>query len=157
VVTVVAAGQGEARLFPGDEWISKCAATRVSKRDPPTAAPAGALGTASSQRPGPARRSFASARVSPSLLSAQNTLFASAVRARRDGQSREALARFDRFLRQYPDSSLFESALVQRMRLLAGLDRTAAQDSASQYVARFPDGFGRGEARLLLSGAAPAP
>jgi hypothetical protein len=157
VVTVVAAGQGEASLFPGDEWISKCAATRVPERDPPTAEPARARGTASSQRRGPARRSLASARVSPSMLSAQNTLFASAARARRDGQPGEALARFDRFLREYPDSSLFESALVQRMRVLTGLDRAAAKDAATQYVARFPDGFGRGEARLLLSGAAPAP
>jgi hypothetical protein len=89
--------------------------------------------------------------VPPSVLEAQNDLFISAVRARRAGQNATALALFDRFMREYPDASLFESALVQKMRLLAAMsDLSGAGASARQYLARFPDGFARDEARALL-------
>jgi hypothetical protein len=89
--------------------------------------------------------------VSPSVLEAQNDLFISAVRARRAGQDATALALFDRFMREYPGASLFESALMQKMRLLAAMsDLSGAGASARQYLSRFPDGFARDEARALL-------
>jgi TolA-binding protein len=89
--------------------------------------------------------------VPASVLAAQNDLFLSAVRARRAGQNARALALFERFMRDYPDASLFESALVHKMRLLAATsDFAAASASARQYLARFPDGFARDEARALL-------
>ena len=63
----------------------------------------------------------------------------------------KALSLFERFMRDYPDASLFESALVHKMRLLAATaDPLGASASASQYLARFPDGFARDEARALL-------
>jgi hypothetical protein len=95
--------------------------------------------------------------VPASELAAQNDLFIAAVRARRAGENARALALFERFMREYPDASLFESALVQRMRLLAATsDLAAATASARQYLARFPDGFARDEARALL-GTRPQP
>jgi hypothetical protein len=89
--------------------------------------------------------------VPASVLEAQNDLFISAVRARRAGQNATALALFDRFMREYPGASLFESALVQKMRLLAAMsDLGGAGATARQYLERFPDGFARDEARALL-------
>jgi hypothetical protein len=112
-----------------------------------------------------------------SSLAGQNDLFSSALRAKRGGQARRAIELFERFVRSYPASSLVESALAQRMRLLAqpGTQARAqarAQDSiaarlsspdssaksaAADYLARFPDGFARAEARALLErpGAMP--
>ena len=84
-----------------------------------------------------------------SALEAQNDLFAAAVRAKREGQNALAATLFARFIRVYPDSSLFESALVQQMRLLAMGDPRAAASAAVRYLARFPDGFARDEARRL--------
>lgn len=89
--------------------------------------------------------------VPASILEAQNDLFIAAVRARRAGENTKALALFERFMRDYPDASLFESALVHKMRLLAATsDLPGASVSARQYLARFPDGFARDEARALL-------
>ncbi len=89
--------------------------------------------------------------VPASVLEAQNDLFIAAVRARRAGANAKALALFERFMRDYPDASLFESALVHKMRLLAATaDLSGASASARQYLARFPDGFARDEARALL-------
>ena len=86
-----------------------------------------------------------------SVLEAQNNLFIAAVRARRAGENVKALALFERFMRDYPDASLVESALVHKMRLLAATsDLAAAGASARQYLARFPDGFARDEAQALL-------
>ena len=169
VVSVDSSGL-EARLFPGDDWSSKCAEPPVAQQDRPRSRRKLArrrshpmvrpvLATANAAKP-PAvagdrlytggSKSLAAA-PSASQLAAQNDLFASAVRARRNGRAEDALARFERFVRQYPDSSLIESALVHRMRLLARSDHRAAVDAAAGYLARFPDGFARGEAQLLLN------
>ena len=71
-------------------------------------------------------------------------LFAAAVRAHRDGNDSAALRLFDRFIRSYPDAGLFESAVVQRMRVLAVSEPRAAAAAATRYLQRFPDGFARG-------------
>ena len=95
---------------------------------------------------------------SSSALEAQNDLFQSALRARRGGRAPEARALFERYMDQYPDGSLYEAALAQQMRMLAaGADAhgaAAAAAAAARYLARFPDGFARDEARTLL--AAPS-
>lgn len=177
VVSVKWSGD-EQRLLPGDEWPPRCAgagstsspeSARTEPAPPsqpsaPTAAPtrvvrrragAGAMATrpaAAALEPIAAANSRPLRRDVPaSVLEAQNDLFISAVRARRAGQNAKALALFDRFMREYPGASLFESALVQKMRLLAATsDLAAARVSARQYVARFPDGFARDEARALV-------
>ena len=172
VVSVDSAGQEE-RLLPGDDWSSKCVPSPAPEQDQPRSTHR----RAHRRSPSKARLGVAAANVarmpasdgdppdtsgsrslaaapSASQLAAQNDLFASAVRAKRDGRAEDALLRFDRFVRQYPGSSLVESALVHRMRVLAWLDRRAAVEAATGYLGRFPDGFARGEAQLLLN--APA-
>ena len=172
VVSVDSAGQGE-RLLPGDDWTSKCAPSPAPEQDQPGsrrklarrrslskarlgvgAANVARMPAANGGQLDPGGSTSLAAAPSASQLAAQNDLFASAVRAKRDGRAEDALLRFDRFVRQYPGSSLVESALVHRMRVLAWLDRRAAVEAATGYLRRFPDGFARGEAQLLLN--APA-
>jgi len=186
VVSVKWSGD-EQRLRPGDEWPPRCADTRAqlarqegegaAAAAPPAIAPSAeplppsrssrhhASGGSKGQRPAaPAAAGNDAAElraprreVPASVLEAQNDLFISAVRARRAGQNARALALFERFMRDYPDASLFESALVHKMRLLAATsDLAGAAASARQYLTRFPDGFARDEARALL-GTRPQP
>ena len=185
VVSVKWSGD-EQRLHPGDEWPPRCAdgrallapadRARAAADSEPAIAPSGESSpptrpvrhhaNAGSAGPRPAAPASAGnggelrappAHVPASVLAAQNDLFLSAVRARRAGQNARALALFERFMRDYPDASLFESALVHKMRLLAATsDLAAASASARQYLARFPDGFARDEARALL-GTRPRP
>jgi len=142
VVTVNRSGHEE-YLRPGDEW-------------PPDCAPA----VVNPDRVEAHRRSHHSANVASnastasSSLEAQNDLFSAAVRAKRAGQVAVASHLFDRFVVTYPDSSLLESALVQQMRLLVRTDRAAAVAAANRYLARFPDGFARTEARTLTAAQA---
>lgn len=83
-------------------------------------------------------------------LAAQNDLFASGVRAKRRGRGSEAIRIFERFAREYPDSPLLESAVAQRMKLLGAIDLPAARRAALEYLARYPNGFARSEARSLV-------
>jgi hypothetical protein len=110
------------------------------------------------ERPRWLRRRHRDAPLSPSQLAAQNDLFVAAARARRQGHPSQALDLFERFVETYPDSSLLESALVQRMRLLrtSGTPGAGAQ-AATRYLVQFPDGFARGEAEQVLGVGASAP
>jgi hypothetical protein len=85
------------------------------------------------------------------VLSEQNALFAAALRAKREDHPEEALRLFMSLLERYPQSPLVESALAQRMKLLAATDPDGAARAATEYLARFPDGFAWGEAQLLAS------
>lgn len=161
VVTVNRSGHEE-YLRPGDEWPSDCAPAVANPN--PTEAHRRAHQSVSSK---PRHHSDSAASDASILhqdrrpgsavstsLEAQNDLFSAAVRAKRAGQVASAARLFDRFVLTYPDSSLVESALVQQMRLLVKTDREAAVATANRYLARFPDGFARSEARALT--AAPA-
>ncbi len=88
-----------------------------------------------------------------SELAAQNDMFASAVRAKRRGQGSQAVRIFERFGQKYPASPLAESAAAQRMKVLALIDVVAASRAATDYLARYPSGFARVEARHILDGA----
>jgi hypothetical protein len=171
VVSVKWSGE-EQRLRPGEQWPPICPS--VSVTEPRSPAPEEAPATLPVPAPKSAkttdahvarRRGTAAARdtarativATTSALAAQNDLFQAAVRARRKGRAGEALALFERYLDQYPDGSLCESALAQEMRLLAagagpgGVATTGtAAAAARRYLARFPDGFARDEARTLI-------
>lgn len=151
VVSVSGAGT-EARLLPGSTWTSPCPASSqpVAALSPSNAAPRPeGTGMQWSRR----RRQMSAS--SASQLAAENDLFAAAARARKQGHGPQALALFERFIARYPDSSLFESALVQRMRLLgSGTAPVGAAETAADYLRRFPDGFARVEAERLI--ASPA-
>jgi ferric-dicitrate binding protein FerR (iron transport regulator) len=84
-------------------------------------------------------------------LAAENALFGEAVAARRRGDSRAAVAAYEQLLRLHATSPLAEDASAERMRLLAGLGDSRALEAASSYLARFPNGFARDEAREILA------
>jgi ferric-dicitrate binding protein FerR (iron transport regulator) len=89
---------------------------------------------------------------STSDLAAQNDLFAEAVAARKRGDNDAALAAYTRLLAQYPGSVLVENAMVERLRLLAALQRPEAASEAQRYLRRFPTGFARAEAQGVAAG-----
>ena len=178
VVTTRWSGHEE-RLFPGDDWPSKCidarggvsVSPRVKSRPAGSVPALGPRGSVKSRRaPGPSfaggvtssgitAASVTADRPTPSagtasVLAAQNDLFTAAIRAKRAGRTADAVNLFERFIRDYPSSSLFESALAQRMRLLAPRDPQAAARAATEYLAQFPDGFARGEAHTLVTATA---
>ena len=91
---------------------------------------------------------------SPSTLSAQNDLFAAAVRAKRQRQNWESVDLFSRLVDTYPNGPLTEGAMVQRMKVLSSVDDVAAARAASEYLTRFPGGFARAAAHRI-AGASP--
>jgi ferric-dicitrate binding protein FerR (iron transport regulator) len=132
-VVVVRHADREDRIGAGNPWPSGCAAsTEVA---------------AISDRRAPARVAPQAA----STLAEQNDLFTSAVAAKRRGDARSALAAFDRFLANYPRSPLVESATVERMRLLHTTDPARGSAAASDYLARYPNGFAHAEAEAILA------
>ena len=84
-----------------------------------------------------------------SVLVAQNDLFASAIRAKRQKRMGDSARLFSQLVDIYPEGPLTEAAMAQRMKVLGVLDGTAATRAASEYLARFPGGFARAEARRL--------
>jgi hypothetical protein len=114
----------------------------ASRASAPSARASGRKGAAAADDEAPA---------APSVLAAQNDLFAAAVRARRRGEAPEALRLFNTFIQRYPRSQLYEHALAQKMKLLGATDPWGASEAASEYLERFPGGFARGEARALLN------
>ena len=174
-VVSVASGSRVTRLAPGAEWPGRCPSAAAESAAPATIdapaidAPGGEAAAADLPRPSrrlhavpasgdpaavgtPAREALRpEAPPAPSVLEAQNDLFAAAVRARRRGDAPEALRLFSAFIRAYPRSQLYEHALAQKMKLLGATDPWGASEAASEYLARFPGGFARAEARALLS------
>jgi ferric-dicitrate binding protein FerR (iron transport regulator) len=86
-----------------------------------------------------------------SPLSEQNRLFADAMACKRRGDVAGSLAALDGLIAAYPRGTLAESAQVEKMRVLAGADRRRAGDAARAYLARYPNGYARDEARALTS------
>lgn len=140
-VVVVRHSGVESRVEAGQQWPSGCAQAAVAARGPSP--------SAGTRGPGSAAPA--------SSLGEQNDMFADAMAAKRRGDSGEALADFDRFLARYPSSPLAESAMVERMRLLRGVDPGRAPAAARQYVGRYPNGFARAEAEAILAGTSSSP
>lgn len=86
-----------------------------------------------------------------SQLAAQTALFADATAARRRGDVARAIDGYESLYRKHPSSPLAESAMVERMRLLAAHDRRLARVAAREYLARYPGGFAREEAVRVAS------
>jgi len=82
-------------------------------------------------------------------LAAANDLFAAAARAQREHRPDEALRLFTRLIEVAPQGPLAEGAAAQRMKLLGTSDAGAARRAATDYLARYPDGFARDDARRL--------
>jgi ferric-dicitrate binding protein FerR (iron transport regulator) len=134
-VVVVRHGGFEKRVASGGHWPSDCGQ------------PAGNAGAPASTP------SAAGAQALASTLGEQNDLFAEAIVAKHRGDAAGAVAAFDRFLSTYPASPLAQSAAVERMRLLRSASPARAVGAARQYLARYPNGFARGEAEGIVGAA----
>jgi len=131
VVTVRAASK-ETRVHAGEVWPAGCAL--------PSSPSAGAATQATSVP------------VSPrSLLAEQNDLYAKAITLRDAGETGKAVVLFERLVARYPSGPLAENAAVERMKLLAGARRPEATRAASDYLAKYPTGFGRTDADAILA------
>ena len=171
-VVRVRAGGVETSVPAGGAWPEGCGAAsphaaraterlhaRVVRHAEPAAAPAPAAEAPAplpvAAKPAAAPAEAAPAPRSASSLAAENDLFAAAVRAKKEGRLAESARLFDELATAHPGSPLVESALVQRMKLLATTDPAAAGRAAAIYLERYPSGFARPEARALVDRAAP--
>lgn len=139
VVAVRYAGL-ETAVGAGAQWPADCARAATFSPRQPTVTPR----SVSPSRTG-------AGATAASKLTQQNNLFAEAVAAKRAGDTRGALAAFNRFLAGYPASPLAESAAAERMRLLRSVASPTAVVAARQYLGRYPNGFAHAEAEAISS------
>jgi hypothetical protein len=172
-VTSVTVTQGSVWVRQGDARLVLEAGSRWSSRAPQPSAPsaasaANAAPTAVSSpalthaevAPGkltsPGSASPTPDPVSPpaadaSTLAQENDLYAAASRASREGNEALALSSLNSLLSRYPNSPLAQNARVDRFRALARSGR--AQEAVAQarrYLADYPNGFARDEAKALV-------
>jgi FecR protein len=170
-VVAVRTAAHDVRILPGGHWPTDCAP------ETPTAAPLSNLAVAMPPAPlsrihkprrqtspeiapvsavaGPVSAVTEDDAMSASDVAIQNRRYAEALRAKREGDVGDALRRFGDLLAAYPHGPLAESVMVQRMNLLQTVGGAAASRAAADYLARFPDGFARVEARRLLTAPTP--
>jgi hypothetical protein len=147
-LVVVRAGDREDRVAAGQDWKAACSGpeTPIEERE---------ISSQRAERP----RATPSARAAPESaatsanrgLQAINDLFADAMDAKRRGDNQHALAVLGRLEVQYPSSHLAESATVERMKILASMDPTAARAVAERYLEHYPDGFARDVAESIVA------
>jgi ferric-dicitrate binding protein FerR (iron transport regulator) len=87
-----------------------------------------------------------------STLAAENDLFEKAIGRKRAGDTSGAIAACDELLTRFPSSHLAQSAYGERMRLLRSVDKARAKAAARDYLRRYPNGFARKDAELVLAG-----
>jgi hypothetical protein len=162
VVSVKSAGQPELFLTAGMEWASpdlpRTAAT------PPAAVATAATGasmgttatppsTGTGTRPGTHRRGTASGggrSESSSTLAEENRLLEAAAAASNGGDYGTAIATLNELLRRFPGSPLAPEAKVARFRALEKSgDIAAAAREARAYLAAYPEGAAREEAKRV--------
>lgn len=153
----------EEHVLANQSWPPECAhradvRVAAASADAPKALPVRSVPTAPAQsissRPSQASTPPAPPAASApetSQLAAQTAIFADATAARRRGDSVRAIERYEELARKYPASALAESALVERMRLLALRDEHAGAAAAREYLVRYPHGFARDEAARLAA------
>ncbi len=144
VVTVRTGQTAPAALHPGDSWPACPSEAPAPSAPPPPAVPASAPAPSSDPELAPPRP-----RGTSSDLAAENDLFDRAMSAKRRGDPAAAVAALDRLLGRYPACPFAESAALERMKLLASIDRSRAAEAAREYLRRYPAGFGRAEAAAL--------
>jgi hypothetical protein len=150
-------GAEVAKVSAGQRWTSERASVAV----PASATTATTEVTASepsSDANGHQRRHLqAAAHDRSGTLAEENKLFQTGAEARNRGEYREAYDRFGELLARYPTSPLGVEARVERMRALARMGRSAdAAREARKYLADYPDGFAKDEARRLVLAEVPA-
>ena len=152
-IVSVRAGGRETLVAAGDTWPA-CARTAapapiVAPAPAPHARPLAAALAGGGRRQLPTVQTLPAPSHQTAGLSLANDLFAAAVRAKREHRTDEALRLFARLLEVAPDGPLAEGATAQKMKLLATRDPEAGRRAAADYLARYPDGFARDDARRL--------
>jgi hypothetical protein len=166
VVGVVHAGV-ETLVYPGQTWPPSAAAAPSVPvgAEPPAAVAPGLLETSKPPAPSVAvlpqpvtgAKPSAAPPTPSSTLAEQNRLYQSALEARRRGDDARAVVLLDELLTRFPGSPLAQEARVERVRALAKLGRAGdAAVEARRYLADYPDGFAREEARERAIPAASA-
>lgn len=140
IVAVRAAGN-ETFVRPRETWPADCELAPA----PPSAVEDAPVSSATRA---PVKRPDAPV----STLAAQNDLFEKAMTRKRAGDANGALEAFDELLTRYPSSHLAQSAMGERLKLLRGVDKVRAKKAARDYLERYPNGFARRDAELVLSG-----
>jgi FecR protein len=160
-VVNVRSGGNESRVFPGGEWPAGCSVPAAHPRHLVrhlaihNDAPRSSVETSAVASPATAAAPLPTQRQSASALAAQNDLFAAAVGAHREGRLADGVRLFARLIDEYPGSPLLESAVVQRMKLLAAIDPARGARAAAEYLERFPGGFAHADAQQLAGRSSP--
>jgi hypothetical protein len=142
---VVRSGDAEDRVAAGESWPRGCSVVA-----PPVATTVARI---ENVPPPPRPQPPAPSAAPPSDIGEQTRLLSEAADARRRGAMSDAVARYDAYLARFPAGQGVEGATVERMRLLATMDRARGAAAARAYLARFPQGYARSEASELAAGA----
>jgi hypothetical protein len=163
VVSVASAGR-EVLLGAGMDWMSPNALAASIERTAPAEPPQQAMLAAPPAAPAPGAPAV---RTSPphrigthphsaapdaiaSTLGEENRLLASAIAAAKNGDYAGAVGTLDDLLRRFPTSPVAPEAHVQRFRALEhGGDVAAAAREARTYLALYPEGSAREEAKRV--------
>jgi hypothetical protein len=131
----------EVFVGPGTQWISPHVEQAEAR---PPAQDKGA-------RPRPPSKDIAHGPSTPSsTLPEQNRLLSSAMQEASRGHSRAAADLLNELLQRFPSSPFAQEARVQRFRALKSAgDPAAAAREAQKYLATYPDGFAREEAKKI--------
>jgi TolA-binding protein len=83
-------------------------------------------------------------------LALQNDAFEAAMNARRASASEAAIAAFEQFRRDFPESPLVQDATLELMRLFGSQKNPRSEEEAQRYLSTYPEGYARDEAQRLL-------
>jgi outer membrane protein assembly factor BamD (BamD/ComL family) len=109
-------------------------------------------------KPAPAARGSKEPVEESSTLAQENDLYAAASRAAREGNDALAVASLNGLLARYPSSPLAQNVRVDRFRALNRSGRAQeAMSQARRYLADYPNGFARDEAKAIVLQALARP
>ncbi len=167
----VRAGGSESLVPAGGSWPRGCVATQVAKdavgapssEPPPSSAARVPDEVHGSSIRGPKTLGAAGAGGPPRLeapasssdLAKENDLYERALTKKRGGDPRGAALLLDDLIAHYPAGPLAQSASAERMKLLRDVDDQRARTLAREYLKRYPNGFARRDAELVLSSPTP--
>jgi hypothetical protein len=153
----VRSGPLETSVSAGHVWPSACEISTASSNRVPSA-PSTSSGTSAPRWVSPSQRLPPSEPgATRSQLAEQNDIYSSALEARARGDSAGAVALFERLIARYPSAPLAETALAEKMKLLATTNSPRAGDAAREYLVRYPVGFARADAARILAIGTSAP
>jgi len=152
----VRAPSGTFWVHPGETWPQGCPSSTAASAAPRLPEqPVGERARVPSQRkPSEAvvatPAALGSVAAPSSSLAEQNDLFTAAVAARRSGDTNRALSKLGELSARFPSSAFAEAVAAERFRALRRQSQAAALTAAREYLARYPQGFARGEAESIL-------